>query len=109
MDIYRKIMIYIVLFVIEITGMIELGSGILKPSMAMICSPNTPIKRAWKSREPLLQRKPGTRSKHFLKMEWPMPEWALLKACCEHLTVPESGVPDDGRSSLKNSSKDAEI
>ena len=38
-----------------------------------------------------------------------MPERALLKACWEHLTVSESGAPDIRRSSLKNSSSDAEM
>ena len=38
-----------------------------------------------------------------------MPERALLKACWEHLTVSESGAPHVRRSSLKNSSSDAEM
>lgn len=54
------------------------------------------------------QRKSGICSKHTLKIEWLMPERALLKACREHLTVSESSAPDIRRSSLKNSSSDAE-
>lgn len=49
------------------------------------------------------------RSKHSLKIEWLMPERALLKACWEHLMVSERGAPDIRRSSLKNSSSDAEM
>ena len=83
---------------------LRLGRGILEPSTAMICRPHTPMKREWKSRESLLQRKSSTRSKHSLKIEWSMPERALLKACWEHFTVSEMEAPDRCRNSVKNSS-----
>ena len=38
-----------------------------------------------------------------------MPERALLKACWEHFTVSEIGIPDMCRNSVKNSSSDEEI
>lgn len=88
---------------------LRLGRGIFDPSMAMIFLPRTPINRAWKSRDSLLQRKSSIRSKHSLKIEWLMPERALLKACWEHLMVSERGAPEIRRSSLKNSSSDAEM
>ena len=85
------------------------GRGILEPSMAMVCRPHTPVKHAWESRESLLHRKSSIRSKHSLKMEWLMPERALLKACWEHFTVSGRGAPDERQSSWKNSSREAEM